>query len=323
LTQNSTNTNNSMTESVIIPDTSHIKAGDKSKMKQVVRSIENVFTTKPSLDDHYLKDQEDADPQGYVYLNLLTNMAQLHTMSVTLPFVKQAIRTFSNCLELNEDGTKVRWLTGLDHIKPDRLSTNKNKDVDTIGSGGSSENTSGSGASEISSTGDKQSDFSPSNPSAESIQNSKNFASEYITPSSLTSSNTSNQQTKSTSSIAHYRPVLIHRSSSSEDETSSETDQHDGPVIYYEGGLFCTDLSRDVITDDDKQTHSPGTRPGQSSPGLDNSIANDNDIDISKERRNVPRYERATNSILGGSGVILNGTIEEDSCSGQEADDER
>ncbi len=131
---------NDSTENGVISDTLHIKASDKSKMKQVVRAIENVFTTKPPLDDHYLKDQEDADPQGYVYLNLLTNMAQLHTMSVTLPFVKQAIRTFSNCLELNEDGTKVRWRTGLDHIKPDQFSINKNKYADTSLSGGSSEN---------------------------------------------------------------------------------------------------------------------------------------------------------------------------------------
>ncbi|RIA96585.1 frequency clock protein, partial [Glomus cerebriforme] len=332
VTQNSINVNDS-TENAGSPDSLHIKASDKSKMKQVVRAIENVFTTKPSLNDHYLKDQEDSDPQGYVYLNLLTNMAQLHTMSVTLPFVKQAIRTFSNCLELNEDGTKVRWRTGLDHIKPDQSSTNKNKYVDTIISGGSSENISRSGGvSEISSsTGDKQSDSSSSNPFAESIQNyssdPKNSANAYITPSSLTSSNASkpiNQQIKSTPPITHYRPVFLHRnvssSSSSSDETSSENDQHDGPVIYYEGGLFCTDFSRDLIIDDnDKPTTSSGT---QFSPVFDNSITDDNNIDIFKERWNVPRYERATNSILGGNNIILNETSEEDSTSGQEADDE-
>ncbi|PKK78013.1 hypothetical protein RhiirC2_730832 [Rhizophagus irregularis] len=300
-TQNSTNVNDS-TENSLSLDTLSIKASDKSKMKQVVRAIENVFTTKPSLDDHYLKDQEDADPQGYVYLNLLTNMAQLHTMSVTLPFVKQAIRTFSNCLELNEDDTKVRWRTGLDHIKPDQFSL----------SGGSSENLSrNGGVSEISSsTGDKQSDSSPSNPLSESIQNysldQKNSANAYITPSSLTSSNTNNQQVKSTPQITHYRPVFLHRnassSSSSSNETNSENDQHDGPVIYYEGGLFCTDFSRDVIMDDDdKPTTSSGT---QSSPALDNSIEDDN-IDIFKERWNIPHYKRATNSILGGNNTIL------------------
>lgn len=305
---------NDSTENSLTPDTLNIKASDKLKMKQVVRAIENVFTTKPSLDDHYLKDQEDADPQGYVYLNLLTNMAQLHTMSVTLPFVKQAIRTFPNCLELNEDGTKVRWRTGLDHIKPDQFFTSL--------SGGSSENLSrNGGVSEMSSsTGDKQSDSSPSNPLSESIQNysldQKNSASAYITPSSLTSSNTNNQQVKSTPQITHYRPVFLHRnassSSSSSNETSSENDQHDGPVIYYEGGLFCTDFSRDVIiNDDDKPTTSSGT---QSSPALDNSIVDDNNIDIFKERWNFPHYERATNSILGGNNIILNET----SDSGQE-----
>ncbi|GBB86146.1 hypothetical protein RclHR1_01260017 [Rhizophagus clarus] len=312
-TQNSINVNDS-TENSLTPDTLNIKPSDKSKMKQVVRAIENVFTTKPSLDDHYLKDQEDADPQGYVYLNLLTNMAQLHTMSVTLPFVKQAIRTFSNCLELNEDGTKVRWRTGLDHIKPDQFSTSL--------SGGSSENLSrNGGVSEMSSnTGDKQSDSSPSNPSIQNYSSDqKNSATAYITPSSLTSSITKNQQVKSTPQITHYHPVFLHRnvssSSLSSDESNSENDQHDGPVIYYEGGLFCTDFSRDVIIDDDdKPTTSSGT---QSSPALDNSIVDDNNLDIFKERWNLPHYERATNSILGGNNMILNET----SDSEQETDE--
>ncbi|CAG8514976.1 903_t:CDS:2 [Funneliformis mosseae] len=302
LTQSPIIENNSKTEHL-----TPVKANDKLKMKQVVRAIENVFTVQPSTDDHYLKDQEDADPEGYVYLNLLTNMAQLHTMSVTLPFIKQAIRKFSNCLELNEDGTKVRWRTGLEHVKPDTI---ENKDVDIMGS-----------------IGDKQSDSSPSIPSAKPIQNFSDPMS--ITPSSLTSSNGSkpnNQQTESpsvTSSITHYRPVFLHRnlsSSPSSDESSSVIDQHDGPVIYYEGGLFCTDFSRSVMIDDDddKQTSS---RPSQSL-GLDRSIGDVDNIDVIQERWNVPVYERATNLILGGSNIVLSETSEEDISSGQEADDE-
>ncbi len=70
------------------------------------------------------------------------------------------------------------------------------------------------------------------------------------------------------------------------------------------------------MDDDDKPTTSSGT---QSSPALDNSIADDDNIDIFKERWNVPRYERATNFILGGNNIIL----DETSDSGQETDDER
>ncbi|CAI2177204.1 3198_t:CDS:2 [Funneliformis geosporum] len=300
-----------------------VKASDKLKMKQVVKAIENVFTVQPSSEDHYLKDQEDSDPKGYVYLNLLTNMAQLHTMNVTLPFIKQAIRKFSNCLELNEDGTKVRWRTGLNHVKPDTI---ENKDVDIMESGGSSV-TSRSRVSESNSIGDKQSDSSPSNPSAKPFQKFSDPTS--ITPSSFTPSNGSkpnHQQTESTSvtsSITHYRPVFLHRnnsSSPSSDESSSVIDQHDGPVIYYEGGLFCTDFSRSAMIDDgdDKQTSS---RPSQLS-GLDRSIEDDDNIEVIQERLNVPVYERATNLILGGNSIELSETSEDDISSDQEADDE-
>ncbi|KAL8832977.1 MAG: hypothetical protein Q9170_004613 [Blastenia crenularia] len=45
----------------------------------------------------------------WVYLNLLINLAQLHTLSVTLESVRQAIQNTSTRLALSEDGRKVRW----------------------------------------------------------------------------------------------------------------------------------------------------------------------------------------------------------------------
>lgn len=53
----------------------------------------------------------DAD-DGWVYLNLLSSMAQLHTLSVTPDFIRHAIMDNSFKLELSDDGTKVRWPGG-------------------------------------------------------------------------------------------------------------------------------------------------------------------------------------------------------------------
>lgn len=47
--------------------------------------------------------------QEWRYLNLLVNMAQLHTLSVTPEYVRQAIRNSSTRLILSEDGRKIRW----------------------------------------------------------------------------------------------------------------------------------------------------------------------------------------------------------------------
>ena len=46
---------------------------------------------------------------GWVYLNLLTSMAQLHTLNVTPGFVRKAVARQSSNFELSSDGQKVRW----------------------------------------------------------------------------------------------------------------------------------------------------------------------------------------------------------------------
>ncbi|KAL9596189.1 MAG: hypothetical protein Q9219_005975 [cf. Caloplaca sp. 3 TL-2023] len=51
----------------------------------------------------------------WVYLNILINLAQLHTLNVTPEFVRQAIQSISNRLILSKDGRKVRWQGGLQH----------------------------------------------------------------------------------------------------------------------------------------------------------------------------------------------------------------
>lgn len=50
---------------------------------------------------------EDGD--GWVYLNLLMSMAQLHTINVTPNFVRKAVAEVSDRLELSGDGRKMRW----------------------------------------------------------------------------------------------------------------------------------------------------------------------------------------------------------------------
>ncbi|KAL8771688.1 MAG: hypothetical protein Q9209_002879 [Squamulea sp. 1 TL-2023] len=45
----------------------------------------------------------------WVYLNLLVNVAQLHTLNVTSEFIRQAIHDLSTKLVLSDDGRKVRW----------------------------------------------------------------------------------------------------------------------------------------------------------------------------------------------------------------------
>ena len=54
------------------------------------------------------------DGDGWVYLNLLIGMAQLHTINVTPNFVREAVTELSEKFELSEDSRKIRWKGGTD-----------------------------------------------------------------------------------------------------------------------------------------------------------------------------------------------------------------
>ena len=55
-----------------------------------------------------------AEGTGWVYLNLLISMAQLHTANVTPGFVRKAVADISTKFELSEDGGKIRWRGGME-----------------------------------------------------------------------------------------------------------------------------------------------------------------------------------------------------------------
>ena len=69
----------------------------------------------------------DSD-DGWVFLNLLTGMAQLHTLNVTPEFIRHAVADVSSKLELSTDGTKVRWQGGTDGTK---MSSDSDESDDT------------------------------------------------------------------------------------------------------------------------------------------------------------------------------------------------
>ncbi|EXL66288.1 hypothetical protein FOPG_17529 [Fusarium oxysporum f. sp. conglutinans race 2 54008] len=57
------------------------------------------------------------DVDGWVYLNLLYNLAQLHMINVTIDFVRSAVSEISTMFQLSSDGRKVRWRGGSDRTK--------------------------------------------------------------------------------------------------------------------------------------------------------------------------------------------------------------
>ena len=207
--------------------------------------------------------EDSALDDEWVYLNLLTGMAQLHTLNVTSDFVRKAVSEVSEKFELSPDGSKVRWLGGSDGT---RLSSESgDSDGQNLSSVPSlSASKSGSLAEDVS-RGDGQG-RGVDDPSARPHAGTKRRLVNLQEPTSETNK-------------FQYKPLFFHAADSDEsensgvisDELSSSEGQDfttgvnsgsnalrdrmaqlqgrrkdDGPIIFYNRAKFCTDLSGDL-----------------------------------------------------------------------------
>jgi hypothetical protein len=194
--------------------------------------------------------QEDGD--GWIYLNLLINMAQLHIINVTTDFVRSAVADVSENFQVSRDGRKLRWKGG-------------------------TEGTRLSGDSGASSVRHRSAQESGNLDEADRKRRKLGFGRFASIPVTLGQNPLS---VSAPSKTLHYRPLFHHKNSSSEGSTSfgesispfgygggSEVggisrvprmrsrpsnsasrsrDRHDdGPIVFYGGANFCIDLSGD------------------------------------------------------------------------------
>ena len=73
-----------------------------------IEYIRHLGLTSPKMNS----DWSDGEEDGWIYLNLLINMAQLHILNVTTEFVRESVASVSAKFELSEDGQRVRWKAG-------------------------------------------------------------------------------------------------------------------------------------------------------------------------------------------------------------------
>lgn len=94
------------------------ETSDRYKQKLVVERLEKLFLTENGDMKSIIESNLHASPtvessaesqHGWVYLNLLINLAQLHTLNVTPEHVRLGIQEFSTKLMLSEDGSAVKW----------------------------------------------------------------------------------------------------------------------------------------------------------------------------------------------------------------------
>ncbi|KAI9833856.1 MAG: hypothetical protein M1826_006379 [Phylliscum demangeonii] len=205
----------------------------------------------------------DAQPtEGWVYLNLLASMAQLHTINVTPRFIRQAVSELSATLELSDDGRKIRWKGGWHGTKL------------------SSDSGSRPGMDDASSGEEMTLDAHPTFTRRQTShgyrssprrmtpnhgrQSSGHRRIEDLLPASAAGvgGDAIASGGQSTRDRMHYQPLFFRpmssdQSSDGRDETESADSwpspssddgvkgakNHRGPLIFYQGAPFCTDLA--------------------------------------------------------------------------------
>ncbi|KAL6721040.1 hypothetical protein ACLMJK_000140 [Lecanora helva] len=219
-----------------------------------------------------------SDPtDGWVYLNLLISMAQLHTLNVTPEFIRNAIANVSSQFQLSDDGSKVKWLGGSQGTNLTSDDDDSSEIGKSISAGINTMAAKRGSVNKTSSSGVWQGAQEPNTALPNMSQKSSSdhdFAAKRR-PVFLT------QETGG--SDFHYKPLFFHAASSDGDDDSEimsssipssdvmenatalnsginsgshglrETEVNmrkqnaeNGPIIFYHKARFCTDLSGDA-----------------------------------------------------------------------------
>lgn len=219
--------------------------------------IRHLGVTAPQYVDKtkYRPQDVSMDVDGWIHLNLLCNLAQLHILNVAPDYIRSAVTERSTKFQLSRDGRKIRWRGGTEGTKfsSDSSGDTSQRSPDTEGTDGSTEG------------GQRKRQKTSAQMSAHSSKSQTKLG----------------PQASASSDSFHYKPLFVHQNSSlnetSMDETASQASfgaidqsninsrstgfvsgsgssprkkrRRDGAIIYYTGAPFCLDLSGDPCGD--------------------------------------------------------------------------
>lgn len=184
------------------------------------------------------------DADGWMYLNLLCNMAQLHMMNVTPAFIRQAVTEKSTRFQLSPDGQKLRWRGGTEGTKFSGESSGDNSKHSPVTDESEASNENGQRKRRKL---DEQSGKNQSKLGLESQNSSGDFHYKPIFVHQHSSMETSLDESESPISADDSKPANNSRWSLSGTASSGRKRRRvDGAIVYYSGAPFCTDLSGDT-----------------------------------------------------------------------------
>ncbi|QSZ31151.1 hypothetical protein DSL72_000714 [Monilinia vaccinii-corymbosi] len=191
------------------------------------------------------EESQDAavDAEGWVYLNLLINMAQLHIINVTPDFIRSAVTELSKKLQISPDGKKLRWRGGTQGTRlssdSGSSSVHRRSPLDSDGSDEVSRKRRKVHANKLTFTGPEPSKFLNEN-SKSSVATGPFHYEPIFCRYPQQSCDASCDG--SVMSQNHYNHAGF---ASSDLALTNFVSRDDGPMIFYSGAKFFSDLSGD------------------------------------------------------------------------------
>ncbi|GAP92673.1 putative frequency clock protein [Rosellinia necatrix] len=229
--------------------------------------IRHLGILAPESQAHFSARDVSPDAEGWVYLNLLGNLAQLHILNVTPDFIRSAVSEKSTKFQLSPDGRKIRWRGGDEGTRFTSDSGTKSQ------SERSSEDTYESNDNDRPKKKRKQKESKISLgvqkfDSSQSFHYKPLFATHQTRSyDGQTSVEDGSPQSTEQSDDSNDGPYSKRNPSGVSNGRSQRKRRRDGAIIYYSGAPFCTDLSGDSgeVSPDTYGMTSSGDQPMQES----------------------------------------------------------
>lgn len=203
---------------------------------------------------HMISGDSPEDRHGWIYLNLLINMAQLHTLNVTPDFVKESVTEYSSLFELSHDGRKIRWKGGPNATLSSNGSSSEYQSNDSPEMYGSSRSpskytkTAGSGSTDPTINPERAAKRL-ARLEKEKERNKFSYTPLFFHKEESDDENDSYGLDMGSSSNSPFQRQQAGDSSgfgsSAMQSSSSKRRRNDGPMIFYSKAKFCTDLTGD------------------------------------------------------------------------------
>ncbi|KAI1773315.1 frequency clock protein [Hypoxylon cercidicola] len=304
--------NTSPHSSMLPPEQRPTRPRDLDPDRQQVPSenmdyIRHLGLVAPQSKKQFSSRDVSPDAEGWVYLNLLCNLAQLHILNVTPAFIRNAVTERSAMFQLSPDGRKIRWRGGVEGTK---FSSD-----------------SGSNSQRIQSSDDTDGSNEQDQRKKQKTQMSGND----VTAQKPSKFGLGVQDSNSSESF-HYKPLFVHHQTSSSDEqpsggetgssygppeesnlgmnsrwgqsgvsgVSQRKRRRDGAIIYYSGAPFCTDLSGDFGegNDDEGQISEPSPATYDMTSSDHPTLTNQGPVSLGIASISRPHFSRSTSGSL-------------------------